>query len=119
MVYWSNATNNEGKQHRRQYGHPLLSTGTFQARFEQPPPPQSLSDFPSVLPSEDVGVVGGDVVKDGHGEAELDGPRQVFLDARQTLVAGHQAPSDPTGKTDLVMSCHVVSCHVMSCHTMP
>lgn len=52
-------------------------------------------------PSNDVGVVGDDVVEGSDGEAELDLPGQVLADDRHTLVAGHQAAADSTRKPDL------------------
>ena len=52
-------------------------------------------------PSNDVRVVGNDVVERRDGEAELDFPRQVLADDRHTLVAGHQAAANSTRKPDL------------------
>lgn len=52
-------------------------------------------------PSEDVGVVGYDVVESCYDEAQLQLPWQPLPDARQTLVARNQGPSNAAGKTDL------------------
>lgn len=41
------------------------------------------------------------MVESGHTEAQLNLPRQTLPDARETLVAWHQAPSNAAGKTDL------------------